>query len=1269
MCRRHWIFLVLFISPGFSGRAEPDRLTEVLQNIAPVITGQDPLSIQEDASLTLALSDLQVTDPDNNYPDDFSLTVSAGENYTFDGTTISPAANFNGTLYVPVFVNDGTSDSPLFNVEITVTPVNDKPVITGHVPLQTSEDQALTLTLEDLIVSDPDNAYPTDFTLSISGGSNYSVSGTTITPDPEFNGFLAVQVTVHDGMDASDSFSLVVEVTSQNDPPVITGQLSADTPEDTPFTITPAHLTVSDPDNEYPGDFSLAVLDGTDYTVSGTTVTPRQDFTGTLSVPVTVNDGGSTSEPFNFVLLVGSANDPPLITSQVAAETPEETSFVITLQHLTVSDSDNEYPAGFSLLVSEGGNYTIAGTTITPIADFTGTLSIPVMVNDGTENSAPFDFLLQVAAVNDPPVITGQVSAETPEETPFSITLQHLTVSDPDNPYPDGFSLSVSEGENYTLSGTMVTPATDFTGTLSIPVTVNDGTSQSEVFAFVLQVGSQNDPPQITGQVPLSVNEEEPLAIDISYLTVTDPDNAAGDLTLTVSQGTNYVLQGNTVIPASDFTGSLTVAVSVSDGTSSSAPFDLAISVLPVNDAPMITSQVALSVNEETPLTLQLSDFVVADPDNTYPGGFSLSVGTGENYTVTGTTITPVTDFSGTLAVPVTVNDGTASSPVFNAQVTVGNVNDKPEITGQVALVTNEEQPLTIQLSHLTVMDNDHTYPQGFTLTVMAGTGYTVSGTSITPVKDYNGQISIPVTVNDGVSASDPFALQVTVSPVNDVPVITSQAALATYRNKPLTLVLTDLIVQDPDNSYPDGFSMIVGSGQNYNVYQSTITPANNFVGMLTIPVTVSDGAATSAVFSLKLNVEIPPNVKPEIVSQVKLTTYMNEPLLLQLSHLVVSDPDNRFPDDFTMAVYGGTHYTLNGYQIVPETDYSGYLNVKVTVSDKELVSDPFIVTVEVLPVTVTPLITSQAFIRTTEDGTLVLKFSDINVSDPDDNYPTGFTMAAAPGANYSLSGLELKPAPDFNGYLSVPVTVNDGEHTSIPYELRVLVDPVNDPPVVTDSDPATVFYSYAEDFYVFRSFSILDVDNDTLSSAVVEIGSNFERGRDTLIFENTASVRGIYDGASGTLVIFGNGTVGAYQDFLNRIVYKYKGNVTGELSKVLTVSVNDGNATSGTVDKTVLFDFSSMQLDIPGGFTPNGDGTNDTWSIRSSAGETAFENAVVRVYNKRGVLVFESTGLGREWDGKFNGSSLPADSYFYTIDLHNPFGRNRYKGVVTILR
>ncbi|HLF10835.1 MAG TPA: Ig-like domain-containing protein, partial [Gammaproteobacteria bacterium] len=96
---------------------------------APRIVGQRSLSVPEDGALQIALQDLVVQDPDSRFPQDFTLSIGPGANFTVQGTTVRPASNFSGSLSVPTQVSDGQSNSNVFNVVVAVTPVNDPPIV------------------------------------------------------------------------------------------------------------------------------------------------------------------------------------------------------------------------------------------------------------------------------------------------------------------------------------------------------------------------------------------------------------------------------------------------------------------------------------------------------------------------------------------------------------------------------------------------------------------------------------------------------------------------------------------------------------------------------------------------------------------------------------------------------------------------------------------------------------------------------------------------------------------------------------------------------------------------------------------------------------------------------------------------------------------------------------------------------------------------------------------------------------------------------------
>jgi gliding motility-associated-like protein len=93
----------------------------------------------------------------------------------------------------------------------------------------------------------------------------------------------------------------------------------------------------------------------------------------------------------------------------------------------------------------------------------------------------------------------------------------------------------------------------------------------------------------------------------------------------------------------------------------------------------------------------------------------------------------------------------------------------------------------------------------------------------------------------------------------------------------------------------------------------------------------------------------------------------------------------------------------------------------------------------------------------------------------------------------------------------------------------------------------------------------------------------------------------------------------------------------------------------------------------IPGGiadsisianiFTPNNDGINDTWHIPFLLNHP---EAVIKVYNRYGSVVFQSVGYARSWDGRHNGKELPVATYYYVIMITD---RKPLSGSISILR
>jgi gliding motility-associated-like protein len=70
--------------------------------------------------------------------------------------------------------------------------------------------------------------------------------------------------------------------------------------------------------------------------------------------------------------------------------------------------------------------------------------------------------------------------------------------------------------------------------------------------------------------------------------------------------------------------------------------------------------------------------------------------------------------------------------------------------------------------------------------------------------------------------------------------------------------------------------------------------------------------------------------------------------------------------------------------------------------------------------------------------------------------------------------------------------------------------------------------------------------------------------------------------------------------------------------------------------------------IDYPHYFTPNGDGIHDTWNIVGLADQPGTR---IYIFDRFGKLLKQISSTGAGWDGTYNGSQMPSDDYWFTVD------------------
>jgi len=219
-----------------------------------------------------------------------------------------------------------------------------------------------------------------------------------------------------------------------------------------------------------------------------------------------------------------------------------------------------------------------------PLSDFNATLYRYFFIVSGHDTDWIFGSKGQWFSINAKPQITGQVPLSVTAGVSLDLKTNQLTISDEDD--ASGFVLSIAPSsascplQNVQVSGLNITPSANFTGQVTIPVVVNDGTEESAVYCLAVDVtvADTNQAPVISGSAAFSVLNNSTLTLSLSNFTVTD-DDPNTVLTLTVLAGTNYSLNANTITPSAGFVGELTVPVTVSDGELSSEVFNATVEV------------------------------------------------------------------------------------------------------------------------------------------------------------------------------------------------------------------------------------------------------------------------------------------------------------------------------------------------------------------------------------------------------------------------------------------------------------------------------------------------------------------------------------------------------------------------------------------------------------------------------------------------------------------------------------------------------------------
>lgn len=1044
------------------GAAQPQSLnandvTVTLLNRIPS-ANDDSFTVDEDTTSNTLAARSNDSDADSGQSISITsvATPSNGGTVTTDGANLiyTPAADFFGTETVQYTLTDSAGGSDTATATFTVNNVQDAPVAQADSANTTEDTQVVVNVLANDSDVDGDTLSITAANSS-NGAVSFAGSNITFTPAQDFNGPALVTYTISDGNGNSDSANLTVDVQADNDAPVATND-SANTNEDNDVIID-VLANDSDVDGDALSVTAVSASAGAASVNSNGDVlyTPPADFNGPVTLNYTVSDGNGGTDSASVSVTVNAVNDAPIANPDSGTVNEDSSVIIDVLTNDTDVDGD---ALSITNATSPNGSVTFSGNniTFTPTADFNGATTVTYTISDGAGGTASGTVTINVTNVNDAPVASDD-TASTNEDTAVVINVL-ANDTDIDN---DALSVSSVSATNGTAvvngDGNVVfTPAADYNGSATVAYTVTDGNGGSDNASVSVAIAAVNDNP-IANPDTASVNEDESVSINV-LANDTDVDgDTLSVASASVSTGSVQVV-GNQVnyTPDADYNGSATITYTIEDGAGGSANSTVAVTVVNVNDAPVVEDlEFTIYEGDSLPITLTGTD---ADEDVltfelvTLPTGEVLGSAPSLLY------VTPE-DYNGTVLFSYKANDGQEDSNTANITVNVVAVNDAPVAVADTASTLDDTAV------EIDVLSNDLDV-EGDALSILGATADSGSvevenGVLVyTPALGTQGDVQITYTITDASGATSQASVIVTVSASEQTaqtfPVVEAPADIELDATGYLTEIALGNATAVDAGGNPIPVTLLNGQtrftpGLHTVYWQATDDEGNTTTVSQTIrvnpqvslsdDVVVTEGGAAS--FDVLLSGDAP-----------------SYPVIVSYTVSGTADTSDHDLISGTVTIEGGTQATVK-FNIIPDTIIDDGETVIVTLNENVNVGEKASQTTTIAEAPVAPVVAlsveqgNTTTLTVGQNDGLVDVLAAISHTNPAADFIYDWSNSAPELANVSGDDgvFTFDPALVAPGVYAVTLLVGDSQNPGLVSSRTIYIEVVETLPELTGAD------------------------------------------------------------------------------------------------------------------------------------------------------------------------------------------------------------------------
>lgn len=444
----------------------------------------------------------------------------------------------------------------------------------------------------------------------------------------------------------------------------------------------------------------------------------------------------------------------------------------------------------------------------------------------------------------------------------------------------------------------------------------------------------------------LTLNEDEELG-PIALFTDPELDTITQVIVQAATNGVATIDDnGLSYTPSENFYGSDAAIIKAEDEHGNYIEHELSITIVPVNDAPIITTE-SLSTDEDIALitTIQAEDVEQDELSFSLLTPIEPSFGSATITEMGELSYTPNSDFNGNVTFSVTVEDVHGASNTSEVSIIVNPVNDRPDVANQ-EFTGDEDVTLAEQLAASDIDGDSLSFsmigaPSSGQLTLEESGMFTYQ-----PYDNFYGVDSFEFAVTDSHGASSTAIARINVSSINDAPIInTSQ--IQTLEDTELVKLLDITDVEGDQLSYSIAEQASHGAASLSDTGELTYLPSANYYGKDNVKISAIDSYGAAAVTNISIVIESV-NDNPVLIGD----TFEGEEDMPIEGRLSATDADEH-PLSFSVvagsSANGQVSIQSNGeFVFIPDENFFGQASFIAQVTDIEQGVDQKTIVIEV---------------------------------------------------------------------------------------------------------------------------------------------------------------------------------------------------------------------------------------------------------------------------------------------------------------------------------